>query len=75
MSLKSRLEALEQRARQRRDMPPDDPLSRSLYKFGEELSRLDEAEKKKQAEVLGITRTDFDRMATAYKKPNTKRRF
>lgn len=75
MSLESRLEALEQRARQRRDMPPDDPLSRSLYEFGEELSRLDEAEKKKQAEVLGITRTDFDRMATAYKKPNTKRRF
>lgn len=75
MSLKSRLEALEQRARQKRNVPPDDPLSRSLYELGEKLSHLDEAGKERQAGELGITRTNFDRMATAYKKPNTKRRF
>lgn len=75
MSLKSRLEALELRARQKQNVPPDDPLSRSLYEFGEELSHLDEAGKERQAEELGITRTDFDRMATAYKKTNTRRRF
>lgn len=75
MSLKSRLEALEQRARQKRDVPPDDPLSRSLYEFGEEMSCLDEAGKERKAEELGITRTNFDRMATAYKRPNTRRRF
>ena len=75
MSLKSRLEALEQRVRQKRNVPPDDPLSRSLYEFGEELSRLDEAGKERKAEELGITRTDLNRMATAYTKPNTRRRF
>lgn len=74
MSLKSRLEALEQRARQKRNVPPDDPLSRSLYELGEELSHLDEAGKERQAEELGITRTDLNRVAGTYKKSNTKRR-
>lgn len=74
MSLKSRLEALEQRARQKRNVPPDDPLSRSLYELGEKLSHLDEAGKERQAGELGITRTDLNRVAGTYKKSNTKRR-
>lgn len=74
MSLKSRLEALEQRAQQKQDAPPEDPLSRSLYELGEELSHLDEAWTERQAGELEITRTDLNRVAGTYKKSNTKRR-
>lgn len=75
MSIKSRLEILEQRAQRKQDAPPDDPLSKSLYEFGAELSRLDEFEKLRQAEKMGITPTDIDDMKKQFKKTYLKRRF
>ena len=75
MSIKNRLESLEQQARQKRDRLPDDPLSRSLHEFGEELSRLDEFEKSIQAEEMGLTPTDIDDMIRHFKKTYLKRRF
>lgn len=75
MSIKSRLEILEQRAQQKQDTPPNDPLSRSLYEFGDELSRLDEFEKSIQAEEMGIALTDIDDMIRQFKKTYLKRRF
>ena len=75
MSIKSRLEILEQRAQKKQDTPPNDPLSRSLYEFGDELSRLDEFEKSIQAEEMGIALTDIDDMIRQFKKTYLKRRF
>lgn len=75
MSIKSRLEVLEQRAQRKQDTPPNDPLSRSLYEFGDELSRLDEFEKSIQAEEMGIALTDIDDMIRHFKKTYLKRRF
>lgn len=75
MSINNRLNSLEQRARQKQDRPPDDPLSRSLYEFGEELSRLDEFEKYTQAEKMGVTPTDIDDLIRQFKKTYLKRRF
>ena len=75
MSIKSRLEILEQRAQKKQDTPPNDPLSRSLYEFGDELSRLDEFEKSIQAEEMGIALTDIDDMIRQFRKTYLKRRF
>ena len=50
MSIKSRLEILEQRAQQKQDTPPNDPLSGDLYEVGDELSRVDEFEQSIRAE-------------------------
>ena len=75
MNIKSRLESLEQRAQRKQDTQPDDPLSKSLYEFGEELSRLDEFEKFLQAEAMGVTPGDIDTMLKAFKRKNLKRRF
>ena len=75
MSIKSRLERLEERAQRKQDTPPNDPLSRSLYEFGDELSRLDKFEKSIQAEEMGITPTDIDDMKKQFKKTYLKRRF
>lgn len=75
MSIKSRLESLEERAQRKQDAPPDDPLSTSLYEFGEELSRLDEFEKSMQAEEMGIAPTDIDDIIRQFKKTYPKRRF
>lgn len=75
MNIKSRLESLEQRAQRKQDTQPDDPLSKSLYEFGEELSRLDEFEKFLQAEAMGVTPGDIDTMLKAFKRKYFKRRF
>lgn len=75
MSIKSRLEVLEQRAQRKQDTPPNDPLSRSLYEFGDELSQLDEFEKSIQAEEMGIALTDIDDMIRQFRKTYLKRRF
>lgn len=75
MSLKDRLEALESRARRWQDAPPLDPLSKSLYEFGDELSQLDEFEKFLQAEEMGITPGDIDTMLKTFKRKYLKRRF
>ena len=75
MNIKSRLESLEERAQRKQDTQPDDPLSKSLYEFGEELSRLDEFEKFLQAEAMGVTPGDIDTMLKAFKRKNLKRRF
>ena len=75
MNIKSRLESLEQRAQRKQDTQPDDPLSKSLYEFGEELSRLDEFEKLLQAEAMGVTPGDIDTVLKAFKRKNLKRRF
>lgn len=75
MSIKNRLEILEQRAQRKQDAPPDDPLSKSLYEFGEELSRLDEFEKLRQAEEMGVTMSNVDDMIRQFKKTYLKRRF
>ena len=75
INLKARLEALEARAAAFTKRPDPDPLSKSLYEFGDELSRLDEFEKSIQAEEMGITPTDIDDMIRQFKKIYLKRRF
>lgn len=75
MNIKSRLESLEQRAQRKQDTQPDDPLSKSLYEFGDELSQLDEFEKFLQAEEMEVTPGDIDIMLKTFKRKYLKRRF
>lgn len=75
MNIKSRLESLEQRAQRKQDTQPDDPLSKSLREFGDELSQLDEFEKFLQAEEMGVTPGDIDTMLKTFKRKYLKRRF
>ena len=73
--IKNRLEALEARAEAFTEQQDPDPLSKSLYEFGDELSQLDEFEKFLQAEEMEITPGDIDTMLKAFKRKYLKRRF